>query len=130
MIALLLLAGATLPAPPPAAPKHFDRTTWSLLAADASVRSLDVYSTHRGIQLGYGEKVLPSIIAEHVPAMIAYSGGCVVLNGLTARWLVRHRHPHLAKIWLSVDIAQDGFDGVDNLTRPAHKNGWNRFQIK
>lgn len=117
MIAEALVAIVlALPQAPKPQPKHFDRTTWSLIAADASVRALDVYSTHQMLQRGYPELILPKAIADHTPAMAAYSGACVVGNVLAARYLVKRGHPKMAKFLLSVDVAQDGYWAVHNLT--------------
>jgi hypothetical protein len=116
MIAFLLAAALTLPEAPKPQPKHFDRTTWSLIAADASVRALDVYSTHQMIERGWKEQMLPKSIAGHAPAMAACSAATTIGNVMTARYLVRHGHPRLAKAILSVDVAQDGYWAAHNLT--------------
>ena len=60
MLCAAPLSGQALPdAPKP----HLDRLEWSLLATDAAVRGLDVYSTHWAMQAGNKERVLPSFIA-------------------------------------------------------------------
>lgn len=101
----------------PQAPKpHFSRTDWSLVAADASVRALDVYSTHLMLTRGYHEMILPKAIADSTPRMAAYSGLCVVGNALVAHWLVKHKRRRMADMYLAGDVAQDGFWAVRNLT--------------
>lgn len=105
------------------ASQHLRLADWSLIAADASVRALDVYSTHRMLDRGYHELILPKAIANHTPAMAAYSGACVVGNVLAARYLVKRGHPKMAKFLLSVDVAQDGVFAVRNLTLRKLKAG-------
>lgn len=125
MIALLLAAALVQPAPLPDAPKPMDHATWSLIAADASVRALDVYSTHYMLHewclgpLGeyhcHVERIWPAAVAKSTPAMIAASSLIVLGNALTAKYLIRHHRPRLAKIVLAIDIVADGALGVNNL---------------
>lgn len=125
MIAFMLAAALTLPNSPAPQPKHFDRTTWALVGADASVRALDVYSTHYMLHeecMGpwgeyhcHVERVLPKFIANHDSAMIAYSAATVAGNILTARFLIKHGHPKMAKAVLMFDIAGDGTLAVRNM---------------
>src|ERR1035441_8117282 len=76
----------------PDAPKpHVDKVEWALLIADASVRGLDVYSTHQMLANGCDELILPDAISHHTAAMAAYSGATVVLDWFVARKLPRHR---------------------------------------
>jgi hypothetical protein len=91
------------------------RIDWSLLAADAAARSLDVYSTHLALSEGFHELILPKAIADHTPAMAAYSAGCVASDYLWARYLVKHHHPKLAKIVILGDASQDAIFAVHNL---------------
>jgi hypothetical protein len=115
MILFLLtlpLGAQTLPdAPKP----RTDRLEWSLLAADAGIRSFDVYSTHRMLQNGGHELLLPRAISNHVPAMAAYSAGAVALNWWVARRLERHGHRQLARIATMIDIGQDAPWAIHNL---------------
>lgn len=122
MIAEALIA-ITLVTPQAPKPKHFDKATWSLVAADASVRALDVYSTHQMIKRGYHELILPREIANSTPRMAAYSGLCVLVNGLIASRLTRHNHRRMADAYLAADTAQDGFFAVRNLTLHKLKPG-------
>ena len=92
-----------------------DHTQWALLAADAGVRGLDVYSTHRMLQGPNHEKFLPDCISHHTPAMIAYGGAAVGVQWLLARQLIKHGHSRLAKIITAVDVAQDGYLSINNL---------------
>ena len=122
MIAEALIA-LTLALPQAPKPQHFDRTTWSLIAADASVRALDVYSTHQMLHRGYHELILPKAVANSTPAMIGYSAGCVVVNALIARTLIRHKHRRMADLYLAGDAAEDGMFAVRNLTLRKLKAG-------
>jgi hypothetical protein len=116
MIAEALLAiVSALPQAPQPQPK-FGKVDWTLIAADASVRALDVYSTHQMLKNGYHEIVLPKFIADHTPAMAAYSTGCVASDYMVARMLIKHHHPKLARIVVAVDASQDAYWAVHNLT--------------
>jgi hypothetical protein len=113
---MLLLLAVPLAAQVPNAPQPKpDRVEWSLLAADASSRALDVYSTHQMLANGYHELLLPKAIADHTPAMAAYSAGAVALDWWTARRLERHGHRKLARLVTVIDIAQDAPWAVHNL---------------
>ena len=101
---------------------------WSLLAADASVRALDVYSTRRALSCGCNhEAILPAFIAGHTVAMAAYSGGSVIFDWYVARTLERHGHRRLAHIFTSVDLSQDAVFALRNLTLPEPIPGLHRF---
>lgn len=104
-----------LPAPRPIRKPRLDRTDWALLTADAASRALDVYSTRCMLRQGDHEKLLPGFVANHASTMIAYSAGAVAMDYFAARYLVRHRHPRLAKIALMADFAQDAPWAVHNL---------------
>ena len=122
MIAEALIA-LTLALPQAPKPQHFDKITWSLIAADASVRALDVYSTHQMIQRGYHELILPKAIADSTPRMAVYSGLCVLVNGFVASRLARHKHRRMADLYLAGDAAEDGVFAVRNLTLRKLKAG-------
>ena len=98
------------------APSHLDRIEWSLLAADATTRGLDAYSTYRASQGGGHDAELPSCIAEHPAAMSAYSGGVVVLQYFLARSLFKHGHTRLAHLITAADVVQVGVAAGHNLT--------------
>jgi hypothetical protein len=119
-IALILLLVAPLYAQLPEAPKsqQLDRVEWGLLATDAGVRGLDVYSTHQALQNGNRELFLPSAVVDHVPAMAAYSAGTVVLDWYFARLLTRHHHRTWAHVLTSVDIGTTAPWAVHNLYLP------------
>ncbi len=102
---------------PAATRAHLDRVDWALVGVDAGVRGLDVYSTHRMLERGNHEDFLPPAIADHVPAMAAFSGGCVAAEFLTARWLSK-RHPRLARLAPLADIAIDAPFAFHNLALP------------
>lgn len=70
---------------------------------------------------GYHELILPRVIADHVLPMSLYSASCVAVDGLLVRYLLHHKHRRVAKLWLTGEIAQDGFWGVHNLTLKAPK---------
>lgn len=110
------LSGQTLPdAPKP----HLDRMEWSLLATDAAARSLDVYSTHRALQAGNKERVLPGFIANHPPVMAFYSGGMVFTQYWIARKLSAHHHSKLAHVVTAVDVALTAPSAIRNLFLPV-----------
>ena len=116
-IALILLLAAPLYAQWPEAPKpqQIDHVEWGLLATDAGVRGLDVYSTHHMLQNGNRELFLPSAIADHVPAMAVYSAGTVVVDWYFSRMLTRHHHRRWAHLLTSVDISTTAPWAVHNL---------------
>ena len=98
------------------APKpHFGRVETVLLASDAAVRGLDMYSTHLMLQNGGHEKVLPDFISHHVAVMALYSEGTVALQYWTARKLTAHHHAKLARFMTEIDIAEDVPGAVHNL---------------
>jgi hypothetical protein len=116
MLCAAPLSGQTLPdAPKP----HLDRTEWALLATDAAVRGLDVYSTHRALSTGNKEGVLPRAIANHPPAMALYSGGIVLAQYWIARKLVAHHHRKLAYVVTSADVAITAPSAIHNLFLPV-----------
>src|ERR1700677_2779536 len=113
---LIFLASTVAVAQIPDAPKpHADKVEWSLLAADASSRALDVYSTRQMIANGHHEIVLPKFIANHTPVIAAYSAGTVVMDYIVTRRLERHGHRKLARLATSIDIGQDAPWAVHNL---------------
>lgn len=113
---LIFLASTVAVAQIPDAPKpHADKVVWSLLAADASSRALDVYSTRQMLANGHHEIVLPKFIADHTPVMAAYSAGTVVMDYIVTRRLERHGHRTLARLATSIDIGQDAPWAVHNL---------------
>lgn len=115
LIFAFILATPALAQLPDAPKPSLDRATWTILAADASARAFDVYSTHRMLAQGDRELFLPKFVSGHAPAMAAYSAGAVAVDYFAARALIRSRHPKLAKIVVSVDAAQDGFWAVHNM---------------
>ena len=100
-----------------------DRTEWSLLAVDAGVRVLDVYSTHQMITRGNHEVFLPDAIAHHTPVMAAYSAGAIALNWWVARRLERSHRARLAHFVTLLDIGQDAPLAIHNLCLPQHSRG-------
>jgi len=116
-----LFAIALVQKPKPAPAPHIDRIDWALLAADAGVRTLDVYSTRRMLQDGNREKFLPGFVVNHTPVLAATEGGAVALNYLAVRFLEKHHHGKLAKIAVSIDIADDAPWAIHNLYLPRRK---------
>lgn len=86
---------------------------FALIAADASVRAMDVYSTHWMLANGDREVLLPDVIAQHTPAMAAYSAGVVATDWFLMRRL-ESRHPRLAHAAMLVEIGQDGYFAAHN----------------
>lgn len=127
LIAVGLLAATPMIAQVPDAPKpHLDRTDWVLLAADAGSRALDTYSTHwaltqyemnsHGVKvLANHEMFLPGFVANHTPVLAGVEAGMVAADFMTARYLVRHHHPRLAKVALMADFAQNAPWAIHNL---------------
>jgi hypothetical protein len=85
-----------------------------LITADASVRSLDVYSTHWMLKNGDHEILLPGLIAEHSAAMATYSAGVVICDWRLMRRL-EYKHPKLAHTLMMIEIGQDGYFALNNL---------------
>lgn len=106
---IVLLLAATLIGPPE------PRIDWRLLAADAAVRSFDVYTTQGMLKRGGHEYFLPNSIVEHPAAMEAYGLGCVGLDYLGAKILIKHGHPRVAEWLVITDASQDGYWAVQNL---------------
>jgi hypothetical protein len=98
-------------APLPEAPKpqpHHDYLGISLLASEASLRTLDAYSTVRANRCTCNhETSLPQSWANHAPIMFGYSGGIVGVNWFVARELQRHGHNKLARIPYLIDIGRE-----------------------
>jgi hypothetical protein len=117
----ILLLLAVLPAFGQERPK-LDKAEFALLAADAGSRALDVYSTHKMLESGYQEELLPGFIADHTGTMAAYSGGCVVVDWLVYRRLREH-HRKLAHVLTLVDIGQDVPWAIHNLYLSGHHVG-------
>ncbi len=113
--------GSALTAQEPQPKPKPDRVEFALLAADAGVRALDVYSTHQMLQNGNHEMFLPGFVAKNPPVMAVGFAGIVGLNYFAARKLERHGHHQMARIVLMVDIAQDAPWAVHNLYLPKHK---------
>ncbi len=114
-LVLLLLAAPLAAQTLPGAPRpHIDRAEWALLATDAATRTLDCYSTHRMLAQGNHEDFLPAAIANHAPAMAAYSAGAVALNWYAARKMAHH-HRKLAHVLTIIDIGQVAPLAVHNL---------------
>lgn len=108
MRALLLIAALSLPAA--AQPPKMDKTDKVMLAADASLRALDVFSTHWMLTAPCRcnhELNLPDAISHHTPVMAAYSAGYFAFNVLVSRELERHGHRKLAKIPYLIDFYED-----------------------
>ena len=91
-----------------------DKTEWALLAADASVRSLDAYSTRRGFARGDRETVLPNFIVDNDAAMASFSAGVVSIEYLVARKLNRH-HRNIAHLITLIDVSITAPSAVHNL---------------
>jgi hypothetical protein len=123
MIAEALVA-LVLAAPQPVQHRPvFTRADWSLIAADAATRTLDVVSTHQMLNRGYHELILPRAIADSTPRMAAYSGLCVVGNALVVHWLAKHGHRRKGELYLAGDVGMDGTLAVRNLTLRKLKPG-------
>lgn len=121
-IPALILLSATLGSAQvlPEAPKpNLDRTEWTLLAADAAVRGLDVYSTHWALKAGNKEGTLPDWIVEHPPVMALYSGSIMVAQYFVARHLFNHGHRRLAHLITAADVSITGTYAVHNLFLPV-----------
>lgn len=96
--------------------QHLDRTEWTLLAADAAARGLDVYSTHRASLGGGKDAELPGWIATHPPVMALYSGGVVAAQYYVARTLFRHHRQKWAYLLVAADAAQTAYAAGHNLS--------------
>jgi hypothetical protein len=106
----------------PQAPKpHLDRIEMALLASDAAVRAVDVYSTHRMLQQGNRELFLPGFIANHTPVMALYSGAMVYADYKAASMLQAHHHTRMAKMVLLADQLQVAPWDLHNFALPNHK---------
>ena len=117
---VLLTAGAALGQDVrqelPEAPRpQRDRLELSLLLANAGIRTLDVYSTHRMLVQGNHEILLPQAIAGHAWSMVTYSAGTVTLDWWATRQLERRGHRKLARLVTIIDIGQDAPWAVHNL---------------
>ena len=100
----------------PETPKpHSDRLEWSLLAADASSRALDCYSTQRMLDRGWHEIILPKAVASHPALMAGYSAATVAADWMVSRRLERGGHRQLARLVTMVDIGQDAPFAIHNL---------------
>jgi hypothetical protein len=108
MRALLLIAALSLPAA--AQPPKLDKTDKVLMAADASLRAFDVFSTRWMLTAPCRcnhEVNLPGAIVNHTSTMAAYSAGVFAVNVLVSRELERHHHRKLAKLPYLIDFYED-----------------------
>lgn len=95
-----LAAHAQTPAP------HIDFAKWSLLTADATIRSLDAYSTQRAARCACNhEAVLPDFISKHGGRLYVYSVLVPAFNYQAARMLDNRGHHRLSKLVYAVDIS-------------------------
>lgn len=114
----MVLSVAPIAAQIPDAPKpHMDRTELSLLAVDAGVRGLDVYSTHYVLAEGGREMFLPNAIASRPAAMAGLEAADVLAIAWLSRRLEKH-HMRLAHILTAADAAQDAPWAIRNLLLP------------
>lgn len=119
-VVLFVLVSAMRAQTLPEAPKpHLDRIEWSLLAADAAARGLDVYSTHWAESTGNKEGTLPGWIANHPPVMALYSGGVVAAQYYVARKLFKHGHRRLAYAITAADVSVTAPYAIHNLFLPV-----------
>lgn len=100
---------------------HLDRAEWALLATDAAIRGLDVYSTRWAYSAGNKERFLPGFIANHTPVMALYSGGMVYAQYWVARKLSARRHRRLAYAMTAADISVTAPFAIHNLFLPVCK---------
>ena len=118
---LALAAGAQEPDPNLAAyflqpkPKpHLGRVEWSLLASDASIRSLDMYSTKRMLDQGNRERLLPMFVAGH-PAVMGLAEGADVAGQWWVARRLSTRRPRLVHAITAIDLVTDAPCAVRNL---------------
>ncbi len=116
---VMFAAHASAQVLPDAPSRHIDRTEWALLATDATVRGLDVYSTYRMQSAGNKEGTLPGWIANHPPVMALYSGGIVYGQYWVARKLSAHGHRKLAHVVTTADITITAPFAIHNLFLPT-----------
>lgn len=88
--------------------------------ADAGVRALDAYSTHRMLREGNHEYFLPSFVVHHQPAMYSYSLGMVGVETL----LVRH-HRKLKKWVPMIDMSVTAPWVIHDMQLGAHQSKGN-----
>lgn len=100
-------------------PKTHHRLFWALVALDAGIRSVDVYSTHRMLVNGNREILLATAIASRPAAMAAVEGVDVVAVAWGA-WKI-----HRAR-WLPLaDACVDAPWAIHNLFLPTKPQGAN-----
>jgi hypothetical protein len=92
-----------------------DKIEWTLLAADASSRALDVYSTHEMLLKGWHEEILPNFLVKNTAVMATYSAGTVALDYFVTRRLEQHHHRKLARLITAIDLGQDLPFAIHNL---------------
>jgi hypothetical protein len=104
---------------PPVPPFLASRWNRTLVAADFGVRMLDAFSSwmDRPANCRYcaPEVVLPQAWSNSLPTMLVFSTTVSATVDLSARFLWRRHHPHLARIALLSDMAGDGEAGIGNL---------------
>jgi hypothetical protein len=103
-LAAMSLAAQELPSVPT---PNLDRSEKILLGADITARGLDTFST-RYMLTGNDhdrEDFLPSKITNHTAALIGFEGGMVGVDYFAARYLNRHGHRRLARVWLATDAS-------------------------
>jgi hypothetical protein len=107
----------------PESPKpHADRLELGLLAADAGIRALDVYSTHQMLANGNRETFLPTAIASRPAAMASLEALDIAGVWFISKRLQAHHHAKLAHLVTMIDFAQDEPWAIHNLTLGKKRN--------
>lgn len=107
----------------PEAPKpRIDRLELGLLAADAGIRALDVYSTHQMLANGNRETFLPTAIASRPAAMASLEALDIAGVWFISKRLQAHHHAKLAHLVTMIDFAQDAPWAIHNLTLGKKRN--------
>ena len=115
VLALIIIARVASCQLPDAPKPQTDRTELRLLAADAGIRALDVYSTHQMLANGNRELFLPTAIAKRPLAMGSLEAGDVAAVWWIGRKMEKHGHRKLAHTLAMIDFAQDAPWAIHNL---------------
>lgn len=124
-----LFAIASVSAQLPEAPKpHPDKIQLSLLIADASVRALDVYSTHKALSCACNHEIfLPHFVAYHPGIMAVVEASDIAAVWWIDRKLEKHGHRKMGRLHTAIDAAQDAPWAMHNLYLP--RSGGSRIAL-
>jgi hypothetical protein len=100
--AVLAFACLSAKAQQPDTTIHF--SDYAAYAGIGTYRTLDYFSTRRGLALGGHEEILPNFVAKNAPVLAAFEGLATAGEVAGSVYLIRHGHRKLARFENYVSI--------------------------